>query len=38
MRITLVLGIVVIEFIAPGMDEIPAECRLDMAESIAADE
>jgi hypothetical protein len=32
------LRIVVIKFIAPSMDEIPAKCRLNMAKSIAADE
>jgi hypothetical protein len=38
MRITLILKIVVIKFIAPRMDEIPAKWRLNMAKSIAADE
>ena len=33
-----VLGIVVVELIAPGMGEIPAECELDIANSTAAEE
>jgi hypothetical protein len=34
----LILKIVVIKFMAPRIDEIPARCKLNMAKSTAADE
>ena len=34
----LIFIIVVMKFIAPNIDDIPAKCRLNIARSIAADE